>query len=339
MRRAWPWLRALLAAAILAVLVWRLGGGAFLDGLRRILDPAGLLAALGLGLLTTTLSAARWCLVAHRIGLPLTLGAATADCYHALFLNGVLPSGVLGDVHRALHHGRVVGDVGRGVRAVVLERTASQIVVLGAGTVALYAEPSLFAVVARQAVTTPAVMVIAGLAGVGVAIALTARARRWWNTHRWRRTMATAMADARAGLLAKDMWPALVVLSAAALACNLTLFLIAARIAGATAPTARLLPLLVFAHLAMGLPVNVGGWGPREGVAALAFGAAGLTATQGVTAAVVYGALIFVASLPGAAILVARRAVRPSAPPSGCVDADPRDQRRDSRLPLIGRWL
>ena len=81
----------------------------------------------------------------------------------------------------------------------------------------------------------------------------------------------------------------------------------AARTAGATAPLSRLVPLTLLALLAMALPANVGGFGPREGVAAWAFGAAGLTSTQGVATAVVYGALILVSSLPGAAVLVARR--------------------------------
>ena len=35
-RAAWPWLRVLIGAAILAVLLWRLGTAAFLDGLREI---------------------------------------------------------------------------------------------------------------------------------------------------------------------------------------------------------------------------------------------------------------------------------------------------------------
>ena len=56
--------------------------------------------------------------------------------------------------------------------------------------------------------------------------------------------------------------------------------------------------------LAMAVPANIGGWGPREGVAAWAFGAAGLGADQGVAAATVYGVLVLVASLPGAAVLV-----------------------------------
>ena len=57
----------------------------------------------------------------------------------------------------------------------------------------------------------------------------------------------------------------------------------------------------------MSVPLNVAGWGPREGVTAWAFGAAGLGAAQGVSAAVVYGVLVFVACLPGAVVLLATR--------------------------------
>ena len=87
------------------------------------------------------------------------------------------------------------------------------------------------------------------------------------------------------------------------LAGHLATFLLAARTAGATAPLSLLLPLTLLALLAMAVPVNVAGWGPREGVAAWAFGAAGLTAAQGVTVAVTYGVLALVATLPGAAVL------------------------------------
>ncbi|MGJ3561877.1 hypothetical protein ACR6C2_41005 [Streptomyces sp. INA 01156] len=49
---------------ILTVLLWRLGTGVLLDGLRRIDGPA-VLAALGIGLVTTVFSAWRWALVAR----------------------------------------------------------------------------------------------------------------------------------------------------------------------------------------------------------------------------------------------------------------------------------
>jgi uncharacterized membrane protein YbhN (UPF0104 family) len=62
----------------------------------------------------------------------------------------------------------------------------------------------------------------------------------------------------------------------------------------------------------MALPLNIGGWGPREGVMAVAFGAVGLGAAQGLTTAVVYGVLSLIACLPGAVVLLlaARTPVR-----------------------------
>jgi hypothetical protein len=82
--------------------------------------------------------------------------------------------------------------------------------------------------------------------------------------------------------------------------------------------------------IAMGLPLNVGGWGPREGVAAWAFGAAGLTADLGVSTAVVYGVLVLVASLPGAVVLLAWRwgSGQRTTVPGGAVEPVPAGERR-----------
>jgi glycosyltransferase 2 family protein len=62
-------------------------------------------------------------------------------------------------------------------------------------------------------------------------------------------------------------------------------------------------PIALIVMLAAVLP-NVGGWGPREGVTAWIFGAAGLHAQRGIATAVVYGVMVLVASLPGAVVLV-----------------------------------
>ena len=58
--------------------------------------------------------------------------------------------------------------------------------------------------------------------------------------------------------------------------------------------------------LAASLPTSIAGWGPREGMAAWAFGVVGLGAAQGLTVAVVYGVIALLATLPGAVVLVAR---------------------------------
>lgn len=319
----WAWLRLLGGAAILAVVLWQVGSAAFLDGL-RVLDGATLATALGIGAVTTVCSAWRWCLVARGLGIRLRLGNAIADYYRALFLNAALPGGVLGDVHRAVRHGRDVGDLGRGVRAVVLERAAGQLVLVTVSVVVLLTHPvvlraGLDAVAATPAGTLP--MALLGVAilvtgGTGVAVrARRARRRRdRGESHtgsRWRRAVRNSLNDVRRGLLAHGNWPWIALASTVALAGHLATFVVAARAAGASAPIGLLVPLMLLALLAMTLPLNVGGWGPREGVCAWAFGAAGLSATQGLTVAVVYGLFAFVASLPGAVVLLARWIQRP----------------------------
>ena len=294
LRAAWPWLRILIGVGIVGALVARLDTHTFADGLRAI-TPGEVLAALAIGMVTTVLCAGRWCLVARRLGLRLELGTAVAGYYRAIFLNSVLPAGVLGDVHRAVRHGRQEGDVGRGVRAVVLERVAGQSILVLAGVAALLLGPAVAPV--RGLV----LIILAVTVALGLALAA---GWRWSRAgSRWRRTVE----DARAGLLAREAWPGVAVLSMAALAGHVTLFVVAARAAGASAPITELVPLVVLSLLAMGLPVNVGGWGPREGVAALVFGSAGLGAALGLTTAVVYGVLALVSSLPGAGVLLLRR--------------------------------
>nr|WP_079054509.1 lysylphosphatidylglycerol synthase transmembrane domain-containing protein [Streptomyces graminilatus] len=296
-----PHLGTLAGTAILGVLLWRLGTGVFLDGLRRI-DVPILLVGLGIGVLTTVFSAWRWAVVARGLGIRLPLVAATADYYRSLFLNAALPGGVLGDVHRAVRHGRSAGDMGRGVRAVVLERVAGQVALITVGGVILLTEPSPVLAEARR------VALMAAFAAVGaVAVVVAVRMNRAPGAAARRaRALRAALTEARTALLSRENLPGVAFSSVVVLSGHLGMFVVAARVAGARASVAELLPLAVLALLAMGVPLNVGGWGPREGVTAWAFGAAGLGASMGLSVAVVYGVLSFVAALPGAVVLVVR---------------------------------
>jgi len=299
MKRLWPLVKVVVGAGILVALTVRLGAQAFVDGLAAI-GVGSVLAALGLGLVTTVASAARWCLVARGLGLRLPLAAAVSDCYRAVFLNSVLPAGVLGDVHRAVGYGRQIGDVGRGVRVVAIERVTGQlaIIIVGLG-VLLASRPDLLGALLPgrlgAAELLAAVVVLAAAVGWTMRSAPAARVRA---------ALRAAFADARSGALSRSTWPGLLALSVVAVAGYLALFVVAARAAGTHATLRELLPLLVLGLLAMALPLNIGGWGPREGVTAVAFGAVGLGAAQGLTTAVVYGVLSLIACLPGAVVLL-----------------------------------
>jgi uncharacterized membrane protein YbhN (UPF0104 family) len=281
------------AAATLAVVLWRLGVGPFVDGVRAV-DGAAVAAGAAIGVLTTVCCAWRWTTVARGLGLPLSFSAAVGAYYRCVFLNLTLPGGVVGDVHRGVRHGRNVREVGVALRAVAWERTAGQIAQAGITVVVLVALPS------PVRPTIP--FVVLGLVAAVIAVVLLRRmrpaGRSWWA--RMRRTIAH---DVRNGLLARRAWPAIAIASGIVVVGHATTFVIAARTAGATAPVSQLFPLALLAMLAMVLP-SVAGWGPREGATAWAFAAAGLGADLGVATAVVYGVMVLVASLPGALLLV-----------------------------------
>ena len=299
MKRFWPWLRLLMAVAILVGLGLRLGTGAFLDGLRAI-DAFSVAAALAIGFATTLLSAGRWVLVARRLGLSLTMRSAVSDYYRALLVNAVLPAGVLGDVHRAVNHGRESGDVGRGVRAVFFERFAGQMVLIGIGLAVLLVHPAPG--LDLELSNTTVGLVLAGLAVAAVV---------GWQLKPVRRVLVNTLADG-IRLLSLKTWPAVLGLSAATVAGYVAMFVVAARAAGSDATITQLAPVVVLALLIMAIPVNIGGFGPREAFLAVAFGAAGLGAQQGFTTGIVYGVLALIASLPGAVVLFTsrRRAAR-----------------------------
>ena len=290
----WAWGRFVGPAVVLAVLVWRLGTGPFVDGVRTV-DGGALAAAAGLLVLTTVCSAWRWKIVARGLGVDLSLPAAVAAYYRSVFLNLTLPGGVVGDVHRGVSHGRDVRDVGRALRAVAWERFAGQVVQALLTVVVLLALPSPV----RSSMPLVPIAVVAAVLGV----ALVARARPGDARSAWTRARSALAGDIRDALLARRAWLGIALASAIVIGGHVAIFLVAARTAGTTAPLSTMLPIALLVMLAMVLP-NVGGWGPREGVTAWLFGAAGLDAQRGVATAVVYGVMVLVASLPGAAVLV-----------------------------------
>jgi len=282
-------------AAILAVVVWRLGTGPFVDAFGKV-DANSLIAATAITAVTTACCAWRWVLVARGLGVGIPMRSAFAAYYRSQFLNTTLPGGVLGDVDRAVRHGRDVGDVGRGVRAVVWERTAGQVIHIILTVLVLFLLPSP---VRSSMPIVAAAVVVLGLAAVALGRRLAHGGPAIWS-----RTVRAIAADLRDGVLDRQALPGIVLTSVVVAVGHALTFLIAARTAGSTASPPTLLPLAFIVLLAMAVPLNIAGWGPREGVAAWVFGMAGLGSAHGLATAVVYGVMGLVATLPGAAILI-----------------------------------
>ena len=250
-RRFGPSLLRLAAGGIvLWFLVRQLGTAPFEDGLRAVTWQA-VLAAVMLTVLTTVCSAWRWRVVARALGADIDLPGATGAYYRSLFLNSVLPGGILGDVHRAVAHGRRGGDVPQGVRAVAWERLCGQVIQAVVTAVVLLTLPSPV----RPALP----YVLAGIAGVAGCAVLVVRvaARRGQSPACAARAIA---ADLRRGLLVAGVWPQVTLASLLVVAGHTATFVVAARVAGCTAPLGELIALLMVVQIAAGIPrVSAGG--------------------------------------------------------------------------------
>lgn len=306
------------ALTILWFLLGQVGAAPFEDGLRSVSWRA-VVAAVALTALTTTCSAWRWRVVARALGVDVALPRAVCAYYRSLFLNSVLVGGVLGDVHRAVTHGRQAGDVVRGLRAVAWERLSGQVVqasvtVLALLTLSSPIRPAVLYVLAAVVIATGcAALVVIGSARSGSA--------------RLTRAAAAVVADLRGALLIPQVWSRLLLASLLVVAGHTATFVIAARSAGSTTSLGELVALLMLVQTAMVIPLGIGGWGLREGVAAWVFGAAGLGTATGVTVAMLYAVLMFVAVAPGAGLLLMdglrRRSGRPGPSSQGRLDPAP----------------
>ncbi|WEB37928.1 flippase-like domain-containing protein [Streptomyces yunnanensis] len=183
-RTLWGRLRIPAVLGLLVAVAYEVGSTQFLKVLAHI-DVLVVVATFAVSVPTTVCAAWRWCLVARRLGLELSLGTAVADYYRSLFLNAVLPGGVLGDVYRGMRHGKESGALGHGVRAVVLERCAGQMVLVTAGLLALVAGPSLPAVVGAAGVPLSVTAAVLGVSAGALALVLWRGGVRRGGDGRW----------------------------------------------------------------------------------------------------------------------------------------------------------
>ena len=288
-----------------------------MDGIRS-LDAATVIVAMLVNVAATVCCAWRWHLVAQGLGFDLPKRQAFSAYYRSQFINATLPGGVVGDVERAVRHGRDAGSLSGGMRAVGWERGVGLVVQLGLTALLLLVLPSPVRPSATAVVI--AVLVIALVVAAGAAVVRYTRSDAVRPGSRRERILGTAVADVRDGVLARGHWWLLVLLSAAVLAAHLTIFLLAAHAAGGVSP-ATAVPLGLVVLAASTIPLSFAGWGPREGVAAWVFAAAGLGAATGVTVSAAYGVLVLLVTLPGAVVLFAGRYLPGLRTPGQATDA------------------
>lgn len=247
------------------------------------------------------LCALRWKATAAPLGAPISTATAVSEYYFSSVINATVPGGVVGDAIRAVRS-RGAAGLESAAQGVILERLAGQIA-LGA---VLLAGLLLSGVAWLQAAGG---LALAAVAGAGGLVALL----RWRGAERLLpgviRRFLSAMRLSWSGRRRAGVQ---IVLSLGIVAANLAGFVFAARATGATIGFPEMLYAVPLILAAMLIPFSVGGWGYREGVAAAIFPLIGGSAAAGVGASMIFGAVLLVASLPGAAVLLLRRG--PAAP-------------------------
>ena len=262
-------LRAAVSLGLLAGLAVWLDAGAAASRLVSM-RASWALAALALSAVQVAVLAWRWSFTARRLGVDLPWPVAWREYYLSIFLNQVLPGGVLGDVARAWRQVRsqvrVQAPGGPAVRAVVFERLSAQLVMTTAAGVSLLFLPVTVAPGSRPA------MMGAGLLAGGLVAATIVWMRR--QSSEWS-LFGPILAEVGAAHLTPGAFAAQLASALVVVATYLATYLLAARAVGVETPLPVLLPLVAPVLMSMLIPVTVAGWGLREGAAGGALGRGG----------------------------------------------------------------
>ena len=292
MRRRHVVLRAAVSIGLLAGLAWWLDLGTVVSRLAQM-RFGWVLLAVAISVVQVAVLAWRWRFTAGCLGVDLSYTAAWREYYLSIFLNQVMPGGVVGDVSRAWRQARE--PAGPAVRAVIFERLSAQAVMTAVALVSLLALPVIVNRGSRL------VLFGAGAVAVVIVIAMVVWMRRQSSAQS---LVGQVLADLDAAHLSGPVFAAQLVSAAIVVGTYLATYLTAARAVGMDTPLPVLLPLVAPVLMSMLIPVTVAGWGLREGAAAVLWGAVGLTAADGVLVSVAYGLLVLIGSLPGALFLM-----------------------------------
>ena len=280
-------IRLVVGLAVLITVILFVGTGPLLHGILSI-DGRTIGAALALSAVATAAAAWRWRVIAARLGVDLPWGAAILRYYQSQFLNTVIPGGIVGDVHRAVAHDHSAESIARSARAVVLERTAGQVVQVSLSIL-------IFAFVGAQfqGYLITGVAIGIGIIAIGLAFAL-------WPRARGRAVVLRELRELRVGIGSVGTVAQVVLASVVVISCHVATFAMATAAVGVTVPPEQLLALALVVLLGAAIPFSIGGWGPREGVAGWAFAVTGFGAPAGVAASALFGVLAIIAVAPGA---------------------------------------
>ncbi|WP_416394864.1 lysylphosphatidylglycerol synthase transmembrane domain-containing protein [Allohahella sp. A8] len=260
-----------------------------------------IILALAASLPQYLLSARRWQVTAFQLGLELSYAKAVSAYYKATFFNQVLPGGVLGDVSRALEHGRqgTMAQRFTAWRAVAIERLAGQLVLVLAVVLTLPFVSSVAGTPAASITSLSNWSTTLTVGALTLPLAAYMICRNMAFVSRLRVGLHAFAVDIARAWLVPALLARQLLLSLGVLASYVISYFALAHAFGFSGDLWWLCSVILLVLLSMSLPLSVAGWGVREMSAAGLWLAGGQDAAAGLAIAVAYGLLNLVCSLPG----------------------------------------
>ena len=273
-----------------------------------------ILIAVMITLVQIFIGALRWREISALCGAPLTDLQAFRYNMIGAFFNQTLPSSIGGDAVRLW----LIGRTGAGWRAAsysILTDRAVGFIALALIIVASL--PWSYDMIADEKGRLALVFVDVAALAAGVGFLIFGYLpwewlKRWWPT----RHVHACSVIANRVIFSKTSGAKIAVLSLSIHVLAVVIAWCAVRSINAPAGFEQLFMLTPPIMLITMLPISIAGWGVREATMGLAFGYAGLMASEGVNISLLYGAVSFIVGLVGGLvwILSAEKAAQGTAP-------------------------
>jgi uncharacterized protein (TIRG00374 family) len=258
--------------------------------------------ALVLTVAQLSLAAARWRAIAGVCGFQVRYGAVLKFSFIAMFFNQVLPSTVGGDAARIWFLARKGAGWAAAAYSVLIDRVAG---VLALALLVIVCLPWSLTLI-----TDPVARWVIILIGAGAVCGFLVFLAIGLTPHAWVDRVAPLrhlmVSSRKAQQLYKNPRTAALVM-ASSLAIQLLNVAIAWACANAIMAATGFAPLLFLfppVLLVATVPISIAGWGVRESSMIIAFGYAGLAASDGLTLSILYGGVNFIAGMLGGAFWI-----------------------------------
>jgi len=286
--------KLLLSGGLVGYLVYRHGLNP--EQLEKI-DPTLGFVTLAIFVLQIALATVRWrALLTHITGAGASYRHVIVIYYVSVFFTQVLPS-VGGDLTRVLYARTLGSTSGPIIISVLLDRGVAIAGLL------FFALPSLWFLAqfdpAHTVLRSVAIVAGSGLAAAsgGCLLARTMRhSRIWTGLPQWTRTL---IASGDWSLTSRTGLCYLIPLSAFIHLLSVAAIFLVAHAVQVPLTLSMVLAIGPVFVLAQVLPISIGGWGVREAAAITLFPMTGIDATSALLVSIMFGILIFLATLPG----------------------------------------